>query len=110
MRTRYIVNCTKSSSILLLIALLAVTTAVAQQPEYNSNILIVGGGTHHNFDRWFNLEDSKILAEIGAETRYTEYPEHIQEVLPEIDILYLSNNQSLPEPVLRQSIFDFVDS
>ncbi len=93
-----------------LFLIVAVTTAVAQQSDYNRNVLIVGGGTHHNFDRWFNLEDSKILAEVGAEARYTEYPENIQEVLPEVDILYLSNNQPLPDAGLRESIFDFVES
>lgn len=83
---------------------------MAQQENRSSDILIVGGGTHHNFDRWFNLEDSKILSEVGAETRYTEYPGNIKDILPEIDILYLSNNQPLPDPDLRQSIFDFVES
>lgn len=95
---------------LLLTLVLVSVESLAQQKYHSSEILIVGGGTHHNFDRWFNLEDSKILAEAGAETRYTEYPEHIQEVLPEIDILYLSNNQPLPDADLRQSIFDFIES
>lgn len=74
------------------------------------NILIVGGGTHHDFDRWFNLEDSRTLAETGAFVRYTEQPDNIGAVLDELDILYLSNNQPLPDPDLRQSIFDFVES
>lgn len=94
----------------LLFIAIAITTVVAQQTDQNTDILIVGGGTHHNFDRWFNLEDSKILAEAGAVTRYTEYPEHIPDVLSEIDILYLSNNQPLPDEDLRKSIFDFVES
>lgn len=73
-------------------------------------ILIVGGGGSHDFDRWFNLEDSKILTEAGANVRYTDQPKNILAVLDELDILYLSNNQPLPDPELRQSIFDFVES
>src|SRR5690625_3575666 len=44
-------------------------------------ILIVGGGGSHDFDRWFNLEDSKILAETGANVRYTDQPKNILAVL-----------------------------
>ncbi len=73
-------------------------------------ILIVGGGSSHNFERWFNLEDSKILADAGANVRYTDNIEYITELLPEIDILYLSNNQPMPDPKLRKAIFDFVES
>ncbi len=79
---------------------------VNERPE----VLIVGGGSSHDFERWFNLEDSKILAGAGANVRYTDDVEHIKELLPELDILYLSNNQPLPDPELRKAIFDFVQS
>jgi type 1 glutamine amidotransferase len=78
--------------------------------EARPEVLIVGGGSSHNFERWFNLEDSRILADAGANVRYTDDPEYIKELLPELDILYLSNNQSLPDPELRKAIFDFVES
>lgn len=68
------------------------------------------GGVHHNFERWFNLEDSRIIAETGANVRYTDEPEYIEELLDETDILYLSNNQPLPGDELRQAIFEFVDA
>lgn len=73
-------------------------------------VLIVGGGSSHNFERWFNLEDSKILSDAGANVRYTNNVEYIIEILPELDILYLSNNQPLPDPELREAIFEFVES
>lgn len=76
------------------------------QPE----VLIVGGGASHNFERWFNLADSKILSDAGANVRYTDNVEYVREILPELDILYLSNNQPLPDPALREAIFDFVES
>src|SRR5699024_1557865 len=71
---------------------------------------IVGGGGSHNFERWFNLEDSKILTHAGANVRYTSEVEYVKEMLPELDILYLSNNQPLPDPELREAIFEFVES
>lgn len=85
--------------------------AVAQQTQQSPNVLIVGGGSSHDFERWFNLEDSKTIAETGAMVRYTEEPEHILTLLPQIDILYLSNNQPVPATdKFRSSIFEFVES
>lgn len=72
-------------------------------------ILIVGGGTHHDFDRWFNREDTELLEEAGANVRYTDNPDEILARLPDLDILYLSNNQPLPDPDLRDGIFNFVE-
>lgn len=80
------------------------------RPEERPEILIVGGGGSHDFERWFNLEDSRILSDAGANVRYTDNVEYIKEILPELDILYLSNNQPLPDPELREAIFDFVES
>lgn len=80
------------------------------EEQMDISVLIVGGGSSHDFDRWFNLEDSKIIAEMGAYVQYTDQPQNILAVLPEIDILYLSNNQPLADPKLRQAIFDFVES
>lgn len=79
-------------------------------PEDRPEILIVGGGASHNFERWFNLADTKILFDAGANVRYTDDVEYVREILPELDILYLSNNQPLPDPALREAIFDFVES
>ncbi|MFH5884478.1 ThuA domain-containing protein [Halalkalibaculum sp. DA3122] len=81
--------------------------------EYSepSSVLIVGGGSAHDFDRWFNLEDSKTISETGALVRYTDQPENISAVLSQIDVLYLSNNQPMPATgEFRNSIFDFVES
>lgn len=79
-------------------------------PNDRPEILIVGGGASHDFERWFNLEDSKILSDAGANVRYTDNVEYIKEILPDLDILYLSNNQPLPDPELRKAILDFVES
>ncbi|MDR8390192.1 ThuA domain-containing protein [Aliifodinibius sp. S!AR15-10] len=84
---------------------------VMGQTSSTSNVLIVGGGSAHDFDRWFNLEDSKIIAETGAFVRYTDQPENVGPLLPQLDILYLSNNQPLPNTKeFRNSMFNFVES
>lgn len=97
--------------LLLLLNIMGVVTVVAQSPRDVTDILIVGGGSSHNFERWFNLEDSKTLSETGARVRYTDQPKYIEALLPQIDILYLSNNQPLPDTEeFRNSLFEFVAS
>lgn len=73
-------------------------------------VLIVGGHDAHDFDRWFDEEDSKIIAETGASVSYTDNPEAVLPRLPGLDILYLSTNQSLPDPELHSAVHEFVES
>ena len=101
----------KNIVLTLIFSFIAITVVAQSSSNHTSNVLIVGGGSSHDFDRWFNLEDSKTLAETGAMVRYTNQPESIDDVLPELDILYLSNNQPMPATEeFRNSIFDFVKS
>src|SRR5690625_5610261 len=71
-------------------------------------VLIVGGHADHDFDRWFNQEDTSILRNAGAQVSYTDDPDAIAGQLNQLDILFLSNNQPLPDPELQESIHDFV--
>ncbi|HYT61536.1 MAG TPA: ThuA domain-containing protein, partial [Haliangiales bacterium] len=74
-------------------------------------VLIVGGGSSHDFDRWFNQEDSKTLSANGRATvKYTDKPDDVLPALKELDVLYLSNNQPLKDPALRKGIFDFAEA
>lgn len=77
---------------------------------FSPQVLIVGGHDHHDFDRWFDEEDSGIIAETGATVSYTDDPDAILPRLGELDILYLSNNQPLPDPQLHSAIHNFVGS
>jgi type 1 glutamine amidotransferase len=86
--------------------LLATLTASASAPR----VLIVGGGASHDFARWFNAADSATLATIGAQVRYTEDVASVLPALAETDVLYLSNNQPLPDPALREAIMRHVAS
>ena len=70
------------------------------------SVLIVGGGSSHDFDRWFNIEDSKTLSRDGlANVVYTSNIDSIAYYLPKTDVLYLSNNQPIKDLKVRQSIF-----
>ena len=106
------VNKTAFSCFLVFICMPALIMCSAEEVDEeiaSPEILIVGGHDAHDFDRWFNEEDSKTLSEIGANVSYTDDPEAVLPQLPNLDILYLSNNQPLPDPELHSSIHDFVE-
>lgn len=73
-------------------------------------ILIVGGNASHDFDRWFKEEDGATLEAIGAEVMYTDVADEVLPALDDIDILFLSNNQPLPDPAVRAAIFAHTDA
>lgn len=79
----------------------------ASEPD-SPEVLIVGGHDHHDFDQWFNEADSTTIAQTGASVRYTDETDAILPLLPNLEILYLSNNQPLPDPELHRAIHDFV--
>ena len=73
--------------------------------------LIVGGGSSHDFDQWYKQADAETLAKKGfATVTYTDNTDSIAAYLPETDVLYLTNNQPIGDPKVRQAIVDFVDS
>jgi putative heme-binding domain-containing protein len=74
-------------------------------------VLIVGGGTSHDFNRWFNQADKALLSAAGkTSVNYTDRPAAILPVLKDLDVLYLSSNQPMPDRALRQGIFDFAQA
>lgn len=68
-----------------------------------SRILVVGGGSSHDFEKWFHKSDADLL---GA--AYTENPAQIAAALPDLQVLYLSNNQPIADPAARNGIFHLV--
>jgi len=72
-------------------------------------VLIFGGGDHHDFDRWFNEEDSTIIAGTGADVRYTDDPSEVLPALSEIDILNMNTNQSIDISEFPDRIIEFVE-
>lgn len=75
-----------------------------------TRVLIVGGGSSHDFAKWFDAGDAATLSAAGAEVDYTDVPADILPAIAELDVLYLSNNQPLPDPELRNAIFEMVDA
>src|SRR6185436_14668163 len=52
----------------------AATTTPLPPLKIDATTLIVGGGSSHNFDRWFNKEDSETLTKAFANVAYTDQP------------------------------------
>jgi putative membrane-bound dehydrogenase-like protein len=74
-------------------------------------VLIVGGGSSHDFEKWFKQADIAILTANGkASVNYTEDPSAILPALKDLDALYLSNNQPIPDVATRKGIFEFAES
>ncbi|QCR24826.1 ThuA domain-containing protein [Pontibacter sp. SGAir0037] len=71
--------------------------------------LIVGGGSSHDFDKWYKQADAETLRKDGlASVRYTDNTDSIAYYLPDVDVLYLTNNQPIKDPLVRKAIMDFV--
>jgi type 1 glutamine amidotransferase len=81
------------------------TQEVAKLEIAPSKILIVGGGSSHDFEKWFHRADSALL-----KATYTSNVAQIAAALPEVNVLYLSNNQPIPDAATRKGIFDFLDA
>ena len=103
-----------SRYLLLLVIAVTFASACTQPPPSTKNqaphVLIVGGGTHHDFDRWFNQEDTATLEAAGISASYTDDVSMINDELGDADILILTNNQPIPDPLTREAIFEFADS
>lgn len=105
-------------SLIVLILLCVFSACASDAPESATEtsetearkVLIVGGGSSHDFDRWFNQEDSATLEAAGFDVTYTDEPADVLPALEGIDLLYLSNNQPLTDPALREAIFAFADA
>jgi type 1 glutamine amidotransferase len=75
-----------------------------------TRVLIVGGNKAHDFDRWFDTEDVALLSQGGKNSVF--YTDHTVDILPaldKIDVLFLSNNQAIPDPAARKAIMEFAN-
>jgi putative membrane-bound dehydrogenase-like protein len=73
--------------------------------KIDATTLIVGGGSSHNFDRWFNKEDTATLSKAFANVAYTDQPSLINpDTIAKLDVLYLSNNQPITNKAVRNAI------
>ncbi|SFU09366.1 Type 1 glutamine amidotransferase (GATase1) [Algoriphagus locisalis] len=74
-------------------------------------VLMVGGGSSHDFDKWYKGADVATLEKDGlAEVTYTDDPSTILQYLDQTDVLFLANNQPIPDEDTRKAIFAFADA
>src|SRR5688572_8443574 len=96
-----------------LAGLMGVCAAINGQPVPESarasrplQVLIVGGGSSHDYETWFNKEDSKTLTMQGRmKPVYTAKPDDVALLAQAADVIYLSNNQPIPKEA-QGAIFD----
>ncbi|MBI24217.1 MAG: hypothetical protein CMN05_11635 [Roseibacillus sp.] len=75
-----------------------------------TKILIVGGHASHDFDRWFNKEDTRTLEkDPPISIHYTDRPQDILPALDKIDVLYLSQNQKMADEKTNKAIEAFAN-
>ncbi len=75
-----------------------------------TNIAIMGGGGSHDFLKFFGIADGEILSDEGKNTViYTEDVKELGVLIPQVDVLMLTNNQPLDANV-KNAIFKGVDS
>ncbi len=79
--------------------------AAADHPAIQA--LLVGGGSSHDFDRWFDREDTAVLRKAGVAVVYTDQPADIAAALDTLDVLILANNQPIEDPSIRSAIEAF---
>lgn len=84
----------------------AESVQTSDQPE----VLIFGGGDHHDFDRWFNEEDSTIIAGTGASVSYTDDPAEAVSQLDSSDLLVMNTNQAIDHEAYPDAILEFVEA
>lgn len=86
-------------------------SAAGNRGSKNLRVLIMGGGSSHDFNRWYKQADVETLQRGGfATVTYTGNPDSVLYYLPDTDVLYLSNNQPVNNPKVRQAIFDHVNA
>ena len=75
------------------------------------SIFMLGGGTSHDFDRWFNVDDSTTLAyATDLPVNYTTNIDYfISQKATNCNVLYLCSNQPMTNNVFRQSFMDFAN-
>ncbi len=88
-----------------------VSSSAGSNTSKSIRTLIVGGGSSHDFNRWYKQADVQTLQREGfATATYTSNPDSILYYLPNTDVLFLSNNQPINNPKVRQAIFDHVNA
>ncbi len=69
-------------------------------------VLLIGGGASHDYNRWFNLADVRMLNETGGiDTHYREPQDLVAADVQAADVLVISANKAFPDPEVRKAVF-----
>ena len=95
----------------------AVAPAAAPAPKRTmawgkgAKALLVGGGASHDYEKWFNEYDSKLLNDSGRYTaRYFEPQELNADLVKSADVIMISANKAFPDKAVREAIFAHVNA
>lgn len=81
--------------------------------EWGSGVkaLLIGGGASHDYEKWFNEYDTKVLNASGRYTaRYYEPQELTVAIVKSADVLIISANKAFPDQAVRAAIFAHVET
>jgi putative membrane-bound dehydrogenase-like protein len=68
-------------------------------------VLITGGGSSHDYERWFNQADVKMLnATSGISANYTDITGGLADVIAGVDVLIVSNNKPFTDDATKAAI------
>jgi type 1 glutamine amidotransferase len=74
-------------------------------------VLIIGGGSAHDYDRWFNQADVKMLNATGGITaNYTDTTGGLADVIAGVDVLIVSNNKPFTDDATKAAIIRHVEN
>jgi type 1 glutamine amidotransferase len=74
-------------------------------------VLIISSGTSHDFKRWFEDYDGKVVKDAGCTVAVTEDPAAAVEQLKQADVALISTNKTgFDTPAFRAALFAFVDA
>jgi len=89
------------------------TAAAAPKSEWGkgTKALLIGGGASHDYQKWFNEYDSKLLKDTGKYSpRYFEPQDLTVDLVKSADVILISANKAFPDPAVRKAIFDHVNA
>ena len=74
-------------------------------------VLILGGGASHDYNRWFNEADVKMLNTAGGiSANYTETTGGLADVIAGVDVLIVSNNKPFTDDATKQAIAKHIEN
>ena len=93
----------------------AVESKVASAPVFKwgagIKTLIIGGGTHHDYERWFNVEDVKTLNAAGGITaNYSDASVDLSGDIAGVDVLIISNNKPFANVATKAAVLRHLES